>query len=109
LAGANLEIDLLSRIGAIGVMYLIIRVIGKFLGVYVGAKVSHASLDVRRYLSLGLMPQAGVALGMALIAKGTFPEFGGMIFTTIVATTIVYEIIGPFFVKLALQRSKQIT
>ena len=92
----------------IGIVYIIFRVVGKFLGTYLGAKISRADADVKKYLSLGLMPQAGVALGMALIAKEQFPQAGSLIFTTVAATTVIYEIIGPFFVKLALQKTNQI-
>ena len=63
---------------------------------------------MRQYLGFGLLPQAGVALGMALIAKEQFPEVGGAIFTTVAATTVIYEIIGPFFVKMSLQKAGQI-
>lgn len=108
LAGASLELDLLMQIGLIGVVYLVFRVIGKIAGTYLGAVISKADEDVKKYLSLGLLPQAGVALGMALIAKEQFPEVGGVIFTTVAATTVVYEIIGPFFVKMSLQKSGQI-
>jgi Kef-type K+ transport system membrane component KefB len=108
LAGASLEVDLLGRIGLIGIVYIVFRIIGKFLGTYLGAKISRADADVKKYLSLGLMPQAGVALGMALIAKEQFPQAGSIIFTTVAATTVIYEIIGPFFVRLALQKTNQI-
>ncbi|MFH1062811.1 MAG: cation:proton antiporter [Candidatus Omnitrophota bacterium] len=108
LAGANLEIDMLVKIGALGAVYLIVRILGKCSGTYLGAIVSHAGSDVKRYMGIAQMPQAGVALGMALIAKSTFEQLGGMIFTTIAATTIVYEIIGPFFVKIALHKANQI-
>jgi hypothetical protein len=64
---------------------------------------------VRKYLGFGLIPQAGVALGLALIAKMEFPEVGRMFFTIIVATTIVYEIIGPFCTKFALSKAGEIS
>ncbi|MBU1043470.1 MAG: cation:proton antiporter [Candidatus Omnitrophica bacterium] len=108
LAGANLEINLLVEIGAIGAVYVIVRILGKCLGTYFGAVISNAGSDVKRYMGIAQMPQAGVALGMALIAKSTFPEWGAMIFTTIAATTIIYEIIGPIFVKIALHKANQI-
>ena len=107
LAGANLEIDMLAQIGFIGAVYLILRVLGKCIGTYFGAVVSNAGSDVKKYMGIAQMPQAGVALGMALITKSTFVELGGMIFTTIAATTIIYEIIGPIFVKMALHKAKQ--
>ena len=108
LVGANFEIEMLSRIGGIGAVYIILRAIGKIVGTYFGAIASGAGEKVRKYMGIAQLPQAGVALGMALIAKSVFPELGGMIFTTVVATTIVYEIIGPYFVKIALQKSGQI-
>ena len=108
LAGASLEIDLLWQIGLTGTVYIVFRVVGKFVGTYIGAKIARSDDDVKKYLSFGLLPQAGVALGMALIAKEQFPEVGGIIFTTVAATTVIYEIIGPFFVKMALHKTKQI-
>lgn len=108
LAGANLEIRILSQLGLIGLTYLGFRIIGKVTGASLGAHISGASQSIKRYLGLSLLPQAGVALGCALIAKSDFPQIGNMLFTTIVATTIVYELIGPIFTKYALQRAGQI-
>jgi len=108
LAGASLEIDLLMQIGVIGLVYLIFRVVGKFIGTYLGAVIAKSDDDIKKYLSLGLFPQAGVALGMALIAKEQFPQAGSIIFTTVAATTVIYEIIGPYFVKIALHKTNQI-
>ncbi|MCK4993830.1 MAG: cation:proton antiporter [Candidatus Omnitrophica bacterium] len=108
LAGASLEINLLMQIGVIGLVYLVFRVVGKAIGTYLGAVIAGSDNDIKKYLCFGLFPQAGVALGMALIAKEQFPQAGGVIFTTVAATTVIYEIIGPFFVKMALHKTKQI-
>lgn len=108
LAGANLEVSILPKLGIIGLTYLIVRVIGKMLGAGLGAKISNTSESIKRYLGLGLVPQAGVALGCALIAKNDFPVVGEMIFTTIIATTVIYELIGPLCTKYALQRAGEI-
>ncbi|TRZ93938.1 cation:proton antiporter [bacterium] len=108
LAGANLEIGILGKLGLIGLAYLIFRVIGKMIGAGIGARISGASRSIKRYLGLGLVPQAGVALGCALIAKNDFPEVGGMIFTTIIATTVIYELIGPLCTKYALQKAGEV-
>ncbi len=108
LAGANLEIHLLRNIGLIGIAYLIFRLIGKMGGVHFGSIIANAPEAIRRYLGFGLVPQAGVALGCALIAKSDFPQVGGLIFTTIVATTVIYELIGPVFTKWALQKAGEI-
>lgn len=108
LAGANLEIGILNKLGLIGLAYLIFRIVGKMTGAGLGAHISGASKSIKRYLGLGLVPQAGVALGCALIAKNDFPKVGSMIFTIIIATTVVYELIGPLCTKFALQRAGEI-
>ncbi|MFA5090016.1 MAG: cation:proton antiporter [Candidatus Omnitrophota bacterium] len=108
LAGANLEIGILGKLSIVGLSYLIFRVVGKMLGANLGARIANASTSVRRYLGYGLIPQAGVALGCALIVKSDFPQVGNMIFTTIVATTVVYELIGPLCTKYALRKAEDI-
>ncbi len=108
LAGANLEISILPKLGLIGFAYLVFRVTGKITGATIGAKIVRASKSIRRYLGLGLIPQAGVALGCALIAKNDFPEVGEIIFTTIIATTVIYELIGPLCTRYALQKAGEI-
>jgi len=108
LAGANLEIGLLKALGFIGVFYIISRSLGKIAGAYLGGVISNASYSMKRYMGLALLPQAGVALGIALIAKANFPQIGEMVFSTIVATTIIYELIGPSFTKFALRKAGEI-
>jgi len=108
LAGANLEISLLQKLGLWGLVYIIFRVLGKVIGANWGAKISKSSDVIKKYLGFGLIPQAGVALGCALIAKGDFPNIGNILFTTIVATTVIYELIGPFCTKYALHKAGEI-
>lgn len=109
LAGANLEIGILSKLGLIGLAYLVFRVAGKMIGSSLGAHIVRAPENIKKYLGLGLVPQAGVALGCALIAKSNFPEVGGVIFTTIAATTVIYEIAGPICTKYALKKAGDIS
>jgi Kef-type K+ transport system membrane component KefB len=108
LVGANLEIAILPKIGVMGVLYLVFRVIGKFIGVHIGALIGNAEKVIRNNLAWGLIPQAGVALGVALSAKTMYPKYGGLIFTTITATTVVYEMIGPLCVKFGLRKAGEI-
>lgn len=108
LAGASLEINILGKLSIIGLSYLIFRVVGKVIGARLGAKISNATTSVKKYLGFGLIPQAGVALGCALVAKSDFPQVGNMIFTTIVATTVIYELIGPLCTKYALRKAGDI-
>ncbi|MFH1783856.1 MAG: cation:proton antiporter [bacterium] len=110
LAGANLEVNRMLSLGLIGLSYLIFRVVGKVLGASLGGKLAHADRNVRKYIGLGLIPQAGVALGVALSVKAAFPsEIGGMVFTTIVATTVIYELVGPVCTKIALTKAGDIS
>jgi len=108
LAGANLEIQFIRAIGITGVAYILLRATGKVIGSRWGGYIAKVDDPVRKYLGFGLLPQAGVALGCALIAKNEFPEIGGMIFTTIVATTVVFEIIGPICTRVVLKKSGEI-
>lgn len=109
LAGANLEIGLLPKFGLIGLSYLVIRVIGKVSGAGLGGIIGKSPASVKKYIGFALIPQAGVALACALIAKNDFPEIGNMIFSTIVATTVIYELIGPLCSKYALLKAGEIT
>ena len=108
LAGANLNVTLLGKLGLIGVFYFLFRIMGKLAGASLGGFFSKATDSVRKYLGFGLIPQAGVALGVALIAEAEFPYLGGRVFTTIATTTIIYELIGPFWTKFALSKAGEI-
>jgi Kef-type K+ transport system membrane component KefB len=108
LVGANLEIDVIPHVGMLGVLYFGFRIIGKISGVKLGALISGSDPRIGRYLWWGLVPQAGVALGVALSAKALYPQYGEMIFTTIAATTVLYELLGPLSVKYGLRRAGEI-
>lgn len=108
LAGANLELGLIGKLSILGGAYMLFRCIGKVGGAMLGGYISHAPSRITKYIGLGLLPQAGVALGVALVAKSSFPEVGGLIFSVIVATTVVYELIGPLATKFALKRAGEI-
>jgi Kef-type K+ transport system membrane component KefB len=109
LCGTSLQIPFLKNLALVGVIYIVARIIGKYAGAYLGAKITHSQENVKKYLGFGLIPQAGVALGLAIMAKAEFPSFGGLIFNTIVATTIIFEIIGPFCTKFAVGKAGEIT
>lgn len=108
LSGADLNIFLIPEVGIIGIIYVICRVIGKFLGAAFGAKVSHAEPVVRKYLGFTLVPQAGVAIGLAATAMNVVPEYGASIRTIILCGTVIYELTGPLITKLALKKAGEI-
>ncbi len=108
LAGANLEMGLLKSLGFLGLVYILFRSLGKIGGAYLGGLIAQVPTRMKNYMGLALLPQAGVALGVALIAKAEFPQIGSIIFTTIVATTVIFEIVGPICTKLGLKKAGEI-
>lgn len=108
LSGANLDLSILPSVGLIGVLYLVVRAIGKWSGASIGAIIAKQSPTVKKYMGLTLIPQAGVAIGMAQMSKTMMPEYADVINTVILSATLVYELTGPIITKLALQRAGEI-
>lgn len=102
LAGAALHVELIPAVGLLGIGYILFRIAGKAAGVWLGGTLTEAPLVVKNYLSLALVPQAGVAIGLALLARQQFPQFGATIITVVLAATVVYELVGPVCTKLAI-------
>ena len=91
----------------IGVIYFIVRIIGKYLGAFVGCAMVKKDKLVRNYLGLALIPQAGVAIGLAAMGARTLGgETGDVLETIILASSVLYELIGPACAKLSLYLSK---
>ena len=106
LSGADLNLTNLKSVGIVGIGYVVSRVIGKYLGSMVSTKISGFDQSVQRNLGLTLVPQAGVALGLSLIAANIIHgDHGQYIRTIILGATIVYELVGPLLAKFALKRS----
>jgi len=115
-AGMELKLDMLLGIGSIFLvlLYVLLRSAGKITGPMICARISKADKNIERYLGLGILPQAGVALGLALLASHKLeqlghPETAQLVITTIAATTIIFEIIGPIGARFALIRSGEAT
>jgi len=105
LAGASLHFDALASIGLLGVMYLFARALGKIAGAWLGAQLSDANHQVKCWMGIALLPQAGVAIGMALLTAHRFPQYSQLVLSLVIATTVVFELLGPMFTRLALRRS----
>lgn len=108
ISGADLDISIIPSVGLIGLLYVIFRVVGKVLGAAVGAKISNAAPVVRKYLGFTLLPQAGVAIGLAGVAMNIVPEYGNKIRTIILCGTVIYELVGPVITKIALTKAGEI-
>ncbi len=108
LSGAHLDFNILRTMGIAGILYIIFRTLGKVYGAKIGAKISNAPKTAGDWLGLSLAPQAGVALGIGLIAKSAFPEYGSYIFTIIAATSVIFELAGPLLTKYSLIKAGEI-
>ncbi len=92
---------------AIGVIYFLVRIVGKYLGAFLGCAIAKKGKLVRNYLGLALIPQAGVAIGLAALgARVLGGEVGIALETIILASSVLYELIGPACAKLSLYLSK---
>ena len=111
LSGADLRFDFFKEpiFILIGCVYIAVRVLGKYFGAGLGAAVSRAHPMVRKYLGFALIPQAGVALGMSLMAVKAFPgDEGALIRNVVLFGVLIYELVGPMVTKIALTKSGDI-
>ena len=104
LAGASLELASVMELSMLGMVYIIARAAGKILGASVGGHISHADSGTRTWMGWALLPQAGVAIGMALVASSMFPEYRQTLLTIVISSTIFFEIVGPVFTRIALDK-----
>jgi Kef-type K+ transport system membrane component KefB len=105
LAGATLELHALLTIGPIGAGYVLLRILSRILGGWLGATVAGTPPLQRPWFGPALLPQAGVAIGMALIAAEFLPEHGAFIMALTVGATVVFELLGPLATGLAVRRT----
>lgn len=106
LSGMRLNVPALTTAGVIGVAYFFIRIIGKYLGAFVGATVTNAAPEIKKYLGLALIPQAGVSIGLAILGERILPpDLGSLLSTIILSSAVLYEMVGPASGKLALYLS----
>lgn len=102
-SGINLDLPSLATVGAIGVSYFILRIVGKYLGSYIGCTITKTSKEIRSYMGLALIPQAGVAIGLAFLGERLLPENKGkLLLTIILSSSVLYEMVGPVSAKIAL-------
>lgn len=109
ISGADLDLSVLPTVGILGVLYIIARSIGKYFGARLGAGMVKADANVRKWLGFTLLPQAGVAVGMAQIALTRLPgDLGAKVQAVVLCATLIYEIVGPVLTKMALAKAGEI-
>lgn len=105
LAGASLDIVALRDVGLLGLAYMALRTLARCIGGWVGAWLGGAPKAERPVYGVALLPQAGVAVGMALIAAGALPQHADQIIALTIGTTIAFELFGPILTLWAIRRT----
>ena len=119
ISGASLNLNIFFSKGGLIVIgiafaYILSRVVGKWLGAYTGSSITKCEPEIKKYLGLTLIPQAGVAIGLATTANLLFAKEGNMmasnlVIAIILTSTLVYELVGPVLSKYALKKAGAIT
>lgn len=107
-SGAELKLSVLPSVGLVGIIYIVVRVLGKMFGASLGAIVCKADKNIRKYLGPALVPQAGVAIGLSLTASAVVPQYATEIRTVILCGTLIYELVGPAIAKMSLKKAGEI-
>lgn len=109
ISGAELELSVFTEgaIVLIGVIYIIFRSLGKYIGTLYSAKITKCSDAICKYLGITLLPQAGVALGMCTVAM-QLGEAGSLIRNITLFAVLVYELVGPVLTRMALTAAGEI-
>lgn len=101
-SGMNLDLNSIRTAGIIGVCYFAIRIAGKYLGAYAGCLLTSMPRHIRNYMGLALIPQAGVAIGLAFLGQRMLPEeMGSLLLTIILSSSVLYELVGPVCAKMS--------
>ena len=109
ISGAELDLAVVPTVGLLGVLYIALRSAGKYFGARLGAAMVHEEPNVRKYLGVALLPQAGVAIGMSQIVVNSLPsEYGSQIRAVVLCATLVYELVGPLLTKIVLKKAGEI-
>jgi len=110
ISGAELELSVFTNVTIvlIGILFIITRSLGKYYGAYFSAKWTKCDKNVIKYLGITLLPQAGVALGMAIKAQ-ELGETGNLIKNIVLFAVLIYELVGPYLTKQCLIKSGDIT
>jgi len=104
--------SLIIPLVVIFVVYFIVRSAGKYFGAFIGCQITHQEKPIRNYLGLTLLPQAGVAIGMANTISSSEiykqDNLGNIIVTVVLCATLVYELFGPLITKWSLKKVHEI-
>lgn len=107
-AGFHLDVSALAQIGLLGGVYVVSRILGRIAGSATGAFLLGGTSVVQRRLGWCLLPQAGVALGLALLASQQLPSIAGALMPLVIASTVMFELMGPVSTRYHLAQAGEI-
>lgn len=110
ISGMRLDVTLLVHAILISLVFIFLRILGKFVGVYVGASLGNTSHKVRKYTFGGLIPQGGIVVGLALVfaSRPEFSSYGSLIVSIVIGSVVIHEIVGPIASRLTLKAAGEI-
>ena len=109
ISGAELDLSVFTQwtVVVVGIVYIFARSLGKYYGANISARMTKSDPNIIKYLGITLLPQAGVALGMAIKAIELGPD-GAIVRNITLFAVLIYEIVGPFLTKIALTKAGDI-
>ncbi len=110
LSGAHIELGVLVKASLLVLAFVLLRFVGKAVGVFIGGKLSNTAPNVYKHLWLGLIPQGGIVVGLALatVRRPEFSNYAPLVMNLILGTTALHELLGPIFSKLAITKAGEI-
>ncbi len=106
--GTHLDVSAFIAAGWIGVIYVVFRMAGKWLGVYSAARMTNQPLEIRHWLGTCLFAQAGAAIALSEIAVHRDPELGRPVQAIILGSVVIFEVIGPLLIRQSILRTGEV-
>ncbi|SDL26041.1 transporter, CPA2 family [Franzmannia pantelleriensis] len=103
LSGAHVDLSYMGAALWLTLAYIVLRLAGRLMGGALGVQLTGRGRELPRDIGLALTPQAGIAMGMALLVVERFPEHRSLLLSAVVASTVVFEVIGPFLIRRVLR------
>jgi Kef-type K+ transport system membrane component KefB len=104
LAGASFELEVLQTLGWTGALYMLLRITARLIGGAIGARIAGVPAKEANWYGPALLSQAGVAVGMALVAGERMPDSAATIMGLTITATVIFEILGPPITLFAIRR-----
>ncbi len=111
LSGLHLDISIIPQAALLIFLFVLLRAAGKYAGAYIGARAVSADPSIQKYTAGGLLPQAGIVIGLVLnvYQNEQFSEISEILLTTIMGATVIHELIGPVIAKHSLYKAGELT